>query len=116
MSNTFIDIYSVFWLYLRNMKRRWKQTVATSLVQPLLYIIAFGYGLGANTNVGGVSYLTFVIPGIIALTSFSTSFYGASAKLQIDKFFYKSLDELLMSPIRPHSIIIGKALIVLLAV
>jgi ABC-2 type transport system permease protein len=111
MMNTFNDIYSVLWVDLRNMRRHWKSTVATSLIQPLLYLVAFGYGLGQGINVNGVSYLAFVIPGIVALTAFSTSFNGAASKLQVDKFFYKSFDELLMSPVRFQSIVIGKALI-----
>ena len=93
------------------MRRHWKSTVATSLVLPLLYLVAFGYGLGQGINVDGVSYLAFVIPGIVALTAFSTSFNGAASKLQVDKFFYKSFDELLMSPVSSYSIVIGKALI-----
>jgi ABC-type multidrug transport system permease subunit len=105
------DIYSVLWVDLRNLKHRWRSLVATSLIQPLLYLVAFGYGLGQGVSFEGVSYLTFVIPGIIALTSFSTSFSGAASKLQVDKFFYKSFDELLMSPVSLSSIIIGKALI-----
>jgi len=111
MMNLFSDIYSVFWIDLRNMRRHWKATVATSLVLPLLYLVAFGYGLGRGIDVDGVSYLSFVIPGIVALTAFSTSFNGAASKLQVDRIFYKSFDELLMSPVSPHSIIIGKALI-----
>ncbi len=107
----FSDVYSVLWVDLRNMRRHWKSTVATSLVLPLLYLIAFGYGLGQGIDVDGVSYLSFVIPGIIALTAFSTSFNGAASKLQVDKFFYKSFDELLMSPVSSYSIVIGKALI-----
>jgi ABC-2 type transport system permease protein len=105
------DIYSVLWVDLRNMRRHWKSTVATSLVLPLLYLIAFGYGLGRNISVDGVTYLAFVIPGIVALTAFSISFNGAASKLQVDKFFYKSFDELLMSPVSSYSIIMGKALI-----
>jgi ABC-2 type transport system permease protein len=111
MMNTFNDVYSVLWVDLRNMRRHWKSTVATSLVLPLLYLVAFGYGLGQGINVDGVSYLAFVIPGIVALTAFSTSFNGAASKLQVDKFFYKSFDELLMSPVSLQSIVIGKALI-----
>jgi ABC-type multidrug transport system permease subunit len=76
-----------------------------------LYLVAFGYGLGRDVNVGEVSYLAFVVPGIVALTSFSASFNGAASKLQVDRLFYKSFDELLMSPIRPYSIILGKTLI-----
>ena len=59
----------------------------------------------------GISYHIFVIPGIVALTAFSTSFNGAASKLQVDKFFYKSFDELLMAPVSSYSIIVGKALI-----
>jgi ABC-2 type transport system permease protein len=105
------DIYSVLWVDLRNMRRHWRSTVATSLVLPLLYLVAFGYGLGRGINLDGVSYLAFVVPGIVALTAFSTSFNGAASKLQVDKFFYKSFDELLMSPVSLQSIVVGKALI-----
>jgi ABC-2 type transport system permease protein len=111
MLTFFSDVYSVLWVDLRNMRRHWKSTVATSLVLPLLYLVAFGYGLGQGVNVDGISYLAFVIPGIVSLTAFSTSFSGAASKLQVDKFFYKSFDELLMSPVSSHSIIVGKALI-----
>jgi ABC-type multidrug transport system permease subunit len=105
------DIYCVLWVDLRNLRRHWRSVVATSLIQPLLYLVAFGYGLGRDVSFDGVTYLAFVIPGIIALTAFSTSFSGASSKLQVDRFFYKSFDELLMSPVSLSSIIIGKALI-----
>jgi ABC-2 type transport system permease protein len=109
--NVFTDIYAVFWVDLRNMRRHWRSTVVSSLVLPLLYLVAFGYGLGSSVNVEGISYLAFVVPGIVALTSFSASFNGAASKLQVDRLFYKSFDEILMSPIRSYSIILGKALI-----
>ncbi len=111
MNNFLTDAYSVFWVDLRNLRRHWRSVVVSSLVLPLLYLVAFGYGLGKDVNVGEVSYLAFVVPGIIALTSFSASFSGASSKLQVDRLFYKSFDEMLMSPIRPYSIILGKAFI-----
>jgi ABC-2 type transport system permease protein len=111
MINFLKDVYSVLWVDLRNMRRHWKSTVATSLMLPLLYLVAFGYGLGRNINVDGTNYLSFVIPGIVALTAFSISFNGAASKLQVDKFFYKSFDELLMSPVSSYAIITGKALI-----
>jgi ABC-2 type transport system permease protein len=111
MLNALYDVYSVLWVDLRNMRRHWRSTVATSLVLPLLYLVAFGYGLGRGINLDGVNYLAFVVPGIVALTAFSTSFNGAASKLQVDKFFYKSFDELLMSPVSLQSIVVGKALI-----
>ena len=111
MLNALSDVYSVLWADLRNLRRHLRSLVATSLIQPLLYLVAFGYGLGQGVSVGGVSYLAFVIPGIIALTAFSTSFSGASSKLQVDRLFYKSFDEYLMSPVSLYSIVVGKALV-----
>jgi ABC-2 type transport system permease protein len=111
MLGALCDVYSVLWVDLRNMRRHWRSTVATSLILPLLYLVAFGYGLGRGINLDGVNYLAFVVPGIVALTAFSTSFNGAASKLQVDKFFYKSFDELLMSPVSLQSIVAGKALI-----
>ena len=104
------DTYSVFWPELRFLRRHWLSTLATSLISPVLYLVAFGYGLGQNVTIDSVSYIAFVIPGVIALTSMSQSFGGgAGFKLNVDRLYYKSFDELLMSPVSFSSIILGKA-------
>ncbi|MCW4015966.1 MAG: ABC transporter permease [Candidatus Bathyarchaeota archaeon] len=109
--NLLNDIYSVLWVDLRVLRRQWIRTLSTSLVNPLLYLVAFGFGLGQGISFDGYSYLEFVIPGIIALTSMTVSFSGAGQKLNVDRLFFKSFDECLMSPVSVYSIIIGKALI-----
>ncbi len=73
------DIYSILWVDLRNLSHHWRSTVATSLIQPVLYLLAFGYGLGRGVTVDGVSYLAFVIPGIVVA-------YGFFIKLQRRRF------------------------------
>jgi ABC-2 type transport system permease protein len=111
MLNTIRDIYSVLWVDLRFLSRNWLKTLATTLIAPVLYLLAFGYGLGRGISIEGNSYLSFVIPGIIALTAMTTSFNAAGMKLHVDRLFYKCFDETLMSPINSFSIIIGKTLI-----
>lgn len=111
MVNVLVDSYSVLWEDLKFLSRHWLRTLVTSLVSPVLYLAAFGWGLGRGINVEGASYLEFVIPGIIALTAMTGSFNGAGMKLNVDRLFYKCFDECLMSPISPLSLIIGKALI-----
>jgi ABC-2 type transport system permease protein len=105
------DTYSILWVDLRVLRREWFRTLSTSLVNPLLYLVAFGFGLGQGISFEGYSYLEFVIPGIIALTSMTVSFSGVGQKLNVDRLFFRSFDECLMAPISPYSIIIGKALI-----
>jgi len=111
MITVFRDIYSVLWVDLRFLRRHWLRTLVTSLVNPILYLVAFGYGLGSGISFGGVSYLAFVMPGIIALTAMSSSYGGAGLKLHVDRLFYKCFDEYLMSPISLFSLAIGKTLI-----
>ncbi|HDQ05809.1 MAG TPA: ABC transporter [Candidatus Bathyarchaeota archaeon] len=111
MPNMLKDIYSVLWVDLRVLRRQWLRTLATSLVTPLLYLLAFGFGLGGEISFDGYSYLEFVIPGIIALTAMTVSFNGAGSKLNVDRLFYRSFDECLMSPISIYSLVFGKALI-----
>ncbi len=111
MVTVFSDVYSVLWVDLRFLRRHWLRTLATSLVNPILYLVAFGYGLGRGISFEGYSYLEFVMPGIIALTAMSSSYGGAGQKLHVDRLFYKCFDEYLMSPISLFSLAIGKTLI-----
>ena len=101
----------MLWVDLRFLSRNWLKTLATTLVAPVLYLLAFGYGLGRGVTVEGYRYLEFVIPGIIALTAMTTCFNAAGMKLHVDRLFYKCFDEALMSPISFFSIIVGKTLI-----
>lgn len=109
--NTLQDIYSVWWADLKILKRFWQRFLITSLMGPLLYLFAFGYGLGRGIEIEGVTYLEFVIPGIVALTAMNTSFNSAGVKLNVDRLFYKSFHEFLMAPISLFSLVIGKSLI-----
>lgn len=111
MSRLLTDIYSVWWADLRLIRHLWLRFVLTSIISPLLYLIAFGYGLGRGMEVEGTSYLNFVIPGIIAITAMNISFNYAGNKLNVDRLFYKSFDELLMAPVSPLALVIGKSLI-----
>lgn len=106
----FSEVYAVFWADLRVLRRRALRAVASTLVNPILYLLAFGYGLGRGVTFEGHSYLEFVVPGIIALTAMTSSFSGTGSKLHIDRLYYKCFDELLMAPISTLSIVLGKSL------
>ncbi|MFB3765941.1 MAG: ABC transporter permease [Methanotrichaceae archaeon] len=105
------DAYNILWADMAALKRRWPRYLITTLISPLLYLVAFGWGLGRGINLNGTSYLQFVVPGIIALTAMTTSFNGSGTRLNVDRLFFKSFDECLMAPIKLHSLLLGKALI-----
>lgn len=105
------DIGTVVWVDLCFLRRNIGKTMALTLIAPVLYLLAFGYGLGRGTTIEGYSYLDFVIPGIVALTAMTTAFNTSGLKLHVDRLFYKCFDETLMAPVSGFSIIIGKTLI-----
>lgn len=105
------EIYYVSWSDIRFMKHNVFNVVIMSLMSPILYLIAFGYGLGDGVVTEGVSYIAFMIPGIVALSSLSSSFSSTSTRLNVQRLYYRSFDEMLMCPIRYSSIVIGKAML-----
>lgn len=106
----FYDIWTVFlrdWLVL---KRRLLKFVLSRMVAPILYLVAFGWGLGRSIQVtGGGTYLDFLVPGILALNSMNISF-NSVAPVHAERVYHKSLEEYMIAPICPFSFVIGKLL------
>ncbi|MCQ2085234.1 MAG: ABC transporter permease [archaeon] len=107
----FHEVYYVAWGDLRYMRHTFKNILISSLVTPILYLLAFGYGLRVGADVGGVPYIDFVIPGVIALSCLSSSFAATSTRLNVQRLYYRCFDEMMMCPLSNPAIICGKALI-----
>jgi ABC-type multidrug transport system permease subunit len=88
--------------------RRWKVLMSSS-VSPLLFLLAFGYGVGRFTDVDGVSYLAFLMPGLIAMSSMNQS-YGISTEINISRFYFRVFDEYLLAPVQRWEIVAGEML------
>jgi len=80
-----------------------------SIVQPLVYFLALGYGLNAIfSQAGHGSYIQFIVPGVIAQTTlFSCIFWGVN--LIWDKQF-GFLKETLVAPVSRTTVLLGGAL------
>ena len=62
------ETYRVAWGDLVYIRDNIGEVLVTCLVGPLLYLLAFGFGLGGSMEQGSSQYIAFIIPGIIALT------------------------------------------------
>ncbi|GAB6158383.1 ABC transporter permease [Desulfotomaculum varum] len=103
-------ILAVLWReYLYFKKRIWSIT-GSALVAPLLYLLAFGWGLGKSVQLAGVAYLDFIVPGILALSTMNASFHAVATPLSIARLYDKTLEEYLVSPITLYSLAAGKIL------
>jgi len=90
-------------------KKPWK-FLASSMVTPLLYFITFGWGLGRGMSMAGGTYLDFVLPGLLALSAMNNSFGPVSTSVNVSKLYTKTIEEVLVSPVGPWSIALGRAL------
>jgi len=93
----------------------WKTNVLPPLLEPVLYIFAFGIGLGAyvqkiNFDGRAYDYLTFLAPGMIAVgVMFHATFdtmYGAFVRLRYQKTF----DAVITTPLSAEDILVGEIL------
>lgn len=104
-----MGVYAVFWREMVILKRRLIRVLASYAISPLLFLVAFGWGMGRNLHVEGVDYLTFMIPGLIALSSMSQSF-GIAMDINISRFYWMTFEEFQSAPISSLSVVLGEVL------
>jgi len=101
----------IYILWLRELKRyfRSRAQIVASLGQPLLYLLALGFGLGpVFRKAGNGSYLQFVAPGVIGMTVLFSSVFSGIGLLWDRQFGF--LKETLVAPVPRNRIMLGKAL------
>jgi len=99
----------IYIMWLRQIKRYWrsKPRVIGSLAQPLLFLVALGFGFGPIfEKAGGGNYLEFLAPGIIAMTVLSNSLFNGIEIIWDKQFGF--LKETLVSPVPRYKIILGR--------
>ena len=102
---------AIYILWLRELKRyvRSRAQIIASLGQPLLYLLALGFGLGpVFQKAGNGSYLQFMAPGVIGMTILFTSIFSGIAMLWDRQFGF--LKETLVAPVPRIQIMIGRTL------
>src|SRR5213596_1911809 len=102
---------AIYILWLRELKRytRSRAQVVASVGQPLLYLVALGFGLGpVFRQAGQGSYLQFVAPGVIGMSILFTSIFSGIGLLWDRQFGF--LKETLVAPVPRITVMLGKTL------
>jgi lipooligosaccharide transport system permease protein len=106
-----------FWM--TNYRRTWRGSIYSSVLNPLLYLGSIGVGLGTLVNkhgdarLGGVSYLVFLAPGLLAAAAMETgigeSTYPVLGSVKWLKTYYAAV----ASPLRPSDLFHGHQLFII---
>lgn len=101
----------IYVMWIRQLKRYWrsKARMIGSLGQPLLFLLALGYGFGAMyQKSGGGNYIEFLAPGIIAMSILFTAMFNGIEVIWDRQFGF--LKETLVAPVSRIKIMVGRTL------
>ncbi|MDA8321964.1 MAG: ABC transporter permease, partial [Actinomycetota bacterium] len=100
-----------FWL--TNYRRTWRGSIYSSVLNPVLYLGAMGVGLGSLVNahgtasLGGVSYLTFLAPGLMAAAAMQTAMGESTYPVFGSVKWLKTYQAAAATPLRPADLFHG---------
>ena len=102
--------YGVWAIYRFEMARALRtlwQSIVTPVITTALYFVVFGSAIGSRmTEIDGVPYGAFIVPGLIMLSLFTQSIFNASFGIYFPKFT-GTIYELLSAPVSPLEIVIA---------
>ena len=102
--------YGVWAIYKFEMARALRtlwQSIVTPVITTALYFVVFGSAIGsAMTEIDGVPYGAFIVPGLIMLSLFTQSIFNASFGIYFPKFT-GTIYELLSAPVSPFEIVLA---------
>lgn len=102
---------TIYIMWLRELKRyvRSKSRIVGSLGQPLLFLLALGYGLGSVFSAAGKgNYIDFLAPGIIGMSLIFTAIFSGIQVIWDRQFGF--LKETMVAPVSRFNIMIGRTL------
>ena len=92
---------------IRRFLRIWPQTLLPPAITMVLYFVIFGRLIGSRVgDMGGFTYMQYLVPGLIMMSVITNSYSNVVSSFFSAKF-QRSIEELLVSPVSPHVILLG---------
>ena len=103
---------AVFWWYARSYRRAWRATITTGLLNPIFFLLSMGILLGElvddnNADLGGLTYLEFVAPGLIAALAMQIGTNEGSFPVAAGIRWAKTYHAVVATPVRVHELFSG---------
>jgi ABC-2 type transport system permease protein len=84
--------------------------VVSALVSPMLYLLAFGLGLGKRVTIGGGNYLNYLLPGLLAMTSMTNSYTWIATSMTVGRLHFRTFQVYIQAPVTAAAIVVGQVL------
>ncbi|HEU0100925.1 MAG TPA: ABC transporter permease [Mycobacteriales bacterium] len=92
-------------------RRYWTSTTVASVVEPVMYLLAFGFGFGALVStVGGYDYVEFVGTGVVATSILFSSAFAGMFSTFVKRTYQHTYDAMLAAPVDTQDLVTAEAL------
>lgn len=96
-------------------RRNWRATAVSSILQPLLFLLAFGVGFGALVDgtgraaeaTGGVDYLVWLAPALLCVSAVQTAMFDSTYPVLSGFKWQRVYVAMTATPIRPGQVVAG---------
>ncbi len=90
-------------------RRIFPESVAVNFMEPVIYLMAMGFGIGAYlSTIGGLPYLTFVATGLVATAAMFGATYECTYNAYVQMYYEKAYDAVITTPLGVEEVVIGE--------
>jgi ABC-2 type transport system permease protein len=102
-------VRAIYMFEMARARRTVTQTIVSPVISTSLYFVVFGAAIGSRIqSVGGISYGSFIVPGLVMLSLLAQSISNASFGIYFPRFT-GTIYEVLSAPVSPLEIVLGYA-------
>lgn len=106
-ANYFVALKSILNKETNRFLRIWVQTLVPPAITMSLYFVIFGNLIGSRVgDMGGFSYMEFIVPGLIMMSVITNSYANVASSFFSAKF-QRNIEELLVAPVPNYIIVLG---------
>jgi len=106
--------YRVWKVWMRDrdvFMKTYKTSFLPPLLEPILYLLALGFGLGGFVQpIDGESYIQFIAPALVAVSMMFSSFYECTYGSFVRMYYQKTFDAIIATPVSLEEVIAGELL------
>lgn len=107
LKSNWVALQTIVYREARRFLRIWPQTLLPPAITMVLYFVIFGNLIGKQIgDMQGFTYMQYIVPGLIMMSVITNAYSNVVSSFFSSKFQH-SIEELMVSPVSPHTILIG---------
>ncbi len=92
-------------------RRIFPESIAVNFLEPVIYLLAMGFGLGAYlSTIGGLPYLVFVATGLVSTSAMFGATFECTYNAYVQMYYEKAYDGVITTPLNVEDVVVGEIL------